>query len=77
MNEVWFTTDTTLSTTAATRHSKSYLHIVEDEKEGVGVELIEEFRRVQHRRWCKWVIWRCRAWIAGKICSAHNISLLI
>jgi len=59
-------------------HNESYLHVVEDEKERIGVELIEEFRRVQHWWWCQRVIWGSRTWIAWKIRSAkqHHMELL-
>jgi len=56
--------------------SESYLHVVEDEEERIGVELIEEFRWVQHRRRCEWVIRRCRTRIARKIRSAHNDDII-
>ena len=58
-------------------NTESYLHVIEDEEQRISVELIEEFRRVQHRRWCQRVVWRCRTWIARKICSANNTTRLL
>jgi len=54
------------------QQSESYLHVVEDEKERVGVELVEEFWRVQHGRRRGWVVGWARTRVARKICSAHR-----